>query len=207
MKTCEGFFSRGETFLPIAAKLFTRTTSQQILKQPNIYADDYSKELNVKSIILPLALAVAATTGTFVLTPATALAGPTYTGVKGGNVAVGGYDVTSYFTGNGVPVKGSKTHRVKYKGADYFFTSAANAEKFKEKPAMFVPQYGGHCAWAMSRGSLAPGDPTVDHVVNGKLYLNVNKQVQKTWLTDVAGFIKKADLNWPKFPDDAKFGG
>ena len=161
----------------------------------------------MKSLMMPLALALAATTGSVILTTTPALAGPTYTGVKGGNLAVGGYDVTSYFTGNGVPAKGSNAHSVKYKGADYYFSSAANAKKFKEKPAMFVPQYGGHCAWAMSRGSLAPGDPLVYKIVGGKLYLNVNKQVQKTWLTDVTGFIKKADINWPKFPDTAKFGG
>ncbi|WP_108810170.1 YHS domain-containing (seleno)protein [Sphingorhabdus sp. Alg231-15] len=161
----------------------------------------------MKNLIMPLALALTATTGTFALPIDAAIAGPTYTGVKGGNTAVGGYDVTSYFTGSGVPVKGSKAHKVKYKGADYFFSTAANAKKFKEKPAQFAPQYGGHCAWALSRGSLAPGDPLVYKVVGGKLYLNVNKQVQKTWLTDVAGFIKKADINWPKFPDNAKFGG
>lgn len=161
----------------------------------------------MKSIVVPLVLALTASAATFALPTAPAFAGPTYTGVKGGNVAVGGYDVTSYFTGSGVPVKGSRAHRVSYKGADYYFSTAANAEKFKEKPAAFAPQYGGHCAWAMSRGSLAPGDPLVYKVVGGKLYFNVNKQVQKTWLTDIAGFIKKADINWPKFPDTAKFGG
>ena len=161
----------------------------------------------MKSIMLPVALAFAATTATFALTPAAALAGPTYTGEEGADIAVGGYDVTSYFSGDGIPVKGSKAHKVSYEGAQYYFSNAANAAKFKESPAKFAPQYGGHCAWAMSRGSLAPGDPTLAKVVDGKLYLNFNKQVQTTWLGDIPGFIGKADAQWPSIPDDARFGG
>ncbi|MEO9469340.1 YHS domain-containing (seleno)protein [Parasphingorhabdus sp.] len=161
----------------------------------------------MKSFVMPLALALAATAGSFAFVPTAAIAGPTFVGVEGQNIAVSGYDVTSYFTGSGVPVKGTKAHRIKYKGVDYHFSNAANAAKFKKNPAAFAPQYGGHCAWALSRGSLAPGDPTIYKVVDGKLYLNFNKNVQTTWLGDIAGFISKADIKWPDFPDDAKFGG
>lgn len=160
----------------------------------------------MKSLVMPLALAFAATTGSFILTVDSAVAGPTFTGEQEGSLAVGGYDVTSYFSINGTPVKGSKAHTVNYNGADYQFSNAANASKFKENPAKFAPQYGGHCAWAMSRGSLAPGDPLLSKVVDGKLYLNFNRDVQKTWLSDIPGFINKANVEWPKFPDDAKFG-
>jgi len=160
----------------------------------------------MKSFILPLALAIAASTASLAFS-SPAAAGPTYTGTEGKTTAAGGYDVTSYFTGNGVPVKGSKAHKVTYKGADYFFSSASNAEKFKKSPATFVPQYGGHCAWAMSRGSLAPGDPTLSKVVDGKLYLNFSKGVQQNWLKDISGFINKADEKWPGIADTSKFGG
>jgi endo-alpha-1,4-polygalactosaminidase (GH114 family) len=34
-------------------------------------------------------------------------------------------------------------------------------------------------------------------IVEGKLYLNYNHEVQKKWLKDVPGFIQKADQNWP----------
>jgi hypothetical protein len=33
--------------------------------------------------------------------------------------------------------------------------------------------------------------------VDGKLYLNYSKGVQKTWEKDVPGNIQKADQNWP----------
>ena len=131
---------------------------------------------------------------------------PVFTGVEGGNIAVSGYDVTSYFTGEGVPVEGSADHSVEYGGAVYHFASAENATKFEADPAAFVPQYGGHCAWAMSNGKLAPGDATLAKVVDGKLYLNFNADVQKTWLGDIPGFIEKSEAAWPTIPDDAKFG-
>ncbi|MEO1045309.1 MAG: YHS domain-containing (seleno)protein [Pseudomonadota bacterium] len=159
----------------------------------------------MKTLMTSLALVLAATTTGAALTSA-AIAGPTFTGLEG-NTAVSGYDVVSYFEGNGQPVRGSDKFKVSYKGANYFFASAANATKFKQNPTAFAPQYGGHCAWAMSRGSLAPGDPLLYKVVDGKLYLNFNKNVQQTWLKDVPGFIAKADAQWPSIPDNAKFGG
>lgn len=35
-------------------------------------------------------------------------------------------------------------------------------------------------------------------VVNGKLYLNYSKDVQKEWDKDRAGLIAKADKAWPE---------
>ncbi len=134
----------------------------------------------------------------------TAVKGPIYKDENG--VAVSGYDATSYFEGEGVPVKGSADHSVEYAGAIYHFASAENASKFEAAPASFAPQYGGHCAWAMSQGKLAPGDAMVYKVVDGKLYLNLNKEVQKRWFEDIPGFIAKADETWPTIPEDATIG-
>lgn len=129
------------------------------------------------------------------VSPATAIAKPTYTGLFG-NVAAGGYDVTSYFVGNGTPKKGSKTFTVNYNGATYQFASKANADLFKATPAKFAPQYGGYCSWAMANGYKAPGDPEYYKVVDGKLYLNYDKSVQDKWNKNIPTFIKKANVEW-----------
>lgn len=134
-----------------------------------------------------------------------AVAGPTFTGIDG-NVAANGYDVTSYFSADGKPQLGSKAFAVVHRGAAYHFANAANADKFRANPDAFAPAYGGHCAWAMARGSLAPGDPTKYRVVGGKLYLNFNQQVQDMWVKDIPGFIAKAEVQWSTIPDTAKFG-
>jgi YHS domain-containing protein len=115
--------------------------------------------------------------------------------------------VVSYFRADGVPQKGTEQFKVQHDGVTYLFANAENVKAFKSAPASFAPQYGGHCAWAMSRGSLAPGDPKLYKIVDDKLYLNFNSQVQQTWLKDVSGFVSKADAAWREIPDDAEFGG
>lgn len=133
--------------------------------------------------------------------------GGIYVGVDGTNIAVSGYDTVSYFQGDGVPVIGSERFTVEYMGAEWRFSSQENADLFEQNPEAYAPQYGGHCAWAMSRGALAPGDATVYKIVDGKLYLNFNQQVQNMWLEDIAGFISRADIAWTDIPEAARFGG
>jgi YHS domain-containing protein len=118
----------------------------------------------------------------------------TYTGLIG-DVAVGGYDVVSFF--QGAPVKGADANKATYKGAVYLFATPENAGKFKSNPAAYAPQYGGYCAWATAQGKTAPGNPKFWRLVNGKLYLNYDAGVQKKWEKDIPGFIAKADANWP----------
>lgn len=132
--------------------------------------------------------------------------GGIFVGVEGENVAVGGYDAVSYFRGTGTPAMGDARYKVTWKGAEWHFASQANADAFEANPTAYAPQYGGHCAWAMSRGSLAPGDPTLYKIVDGKLYLNFNEQVQRTWLGDIPGFIAKADPAWRLVPEGEVFG-
>lgn len=141
--------------------------------------------------------AMIAATGLVAANPV--LAKPVHTSLIG-NVAAGGYDVTSYFTGNGAPKKGSKAFAVKHGGAVYHFASAANAATFKGNPGRYAPQYGGYCAWAMSNGYQAPGDPNYYRVVGGKLYLNYNRSVQEKWSKDIPALISKGDGNWAKLP-------
>jgi len=133
--------------------------------------------------------------------------GGVFVGVEGENVAVSGYDTVSYFQGNGTPVKGDARFTVKYNGAEWHFANQANADKFKADPEAYAPQYGGHCAWALgANGALAPGDPTLYKIVDGKLYLNFNKSVQQMWLKDIAGFITKANSAWTGIPTGKRFG-
>ena len=153
-----------------------------------------------------LMIAAAALAAPVAMTAPVQADGGIFVGVEGSNIAVSGYDTVSYFQGDGVPVKGSARFMVKHDGAEWHFSSQENADKFKANPDAYAPQYGGHCAWAMSRGSLAPGDPTLYKIRDGKLYLNFNENVQKTWLGDIEGFIAKSDPAWSKIPDGKRFG-
>jgi hypothetical protein len=71
-------------------------------------------------------------------------------------------------------------------------------EDFKANPEKFAPQYGGYCAYGMSKGYKAPTDPQAWTIAGDKLYLNYNKDVQQTWSKSQQEFIEKADKNWPE---------
>ncbi len=122
-----------------------------------------------------------------------ALAGPQF--VRDGH-ALGGYDAVGYFT-EGQPVKGSDDFTHTYNGATWLFASAENRDRFAADPAAYAPAFDGHCAYGVALRGKVPGDPAVWDIVDGILYVNVNRQVQDWWRADVPGFITKAEANWP----------
>jgi len=159
--------------------------------------------MKMNRLLLALAAVLAPLTA-----PTAAMAeGGIYVGTEGAKVAVGGYDTVSYFRGTGAPVKGNARYKLKWKGADWHFSSEANAAAFKANPIAYAPQYGGHCAWAMAQGYLAPGDPTSFDIVGGKLYLNYDQDIRAKWRKNTAGFIAKGGPNWAKTPAGKTYSG
>jgi len=117
--------------------------------------------------------------------------------VEANHLGARGYDVTAYFL-QGKPVRGSKAHQLEYKGATWLFASADALTKFKADPATYAPQFGGYCAWAISQGYIAPGDPEQWKIVDGKLYLNFNARAKELWEADQEDAIRRGHANWPK---------
>ncbi|NNF24928.1 MAG: YHS domain protein, partial [Rhodobacteraceae bacterium] len=68
---------------------------------------------------------------------------------------------------------------------------------FDADPAAFAPQYGGYCAYAVSKGATATTDPDAWTVHDGRLYLNFSTTVRSIWQEDIPGNIARADANWP----------
>ncbi|MDB4838109.1 YHS domain-containing protein [Marinomonas sp.] len=112
------------------------------------------------------------------------------------DIAIKGYDTVAYFT-ESKPVKGSKKYSATYKGATYHFASAENRDLFNADKTKYAPQYGGFCAMGVVFGQKFNIDPKAWRVVEGKLYLNYNKSVQKKWLQDIPGNIQTAEQRWP----------
>jgi YHS domain-containing protein len=107
-----------------------------------------------------------------------------------------GFDPVAYFQ-QGKPIPGNANFTYKWQNVNWRFSTAENRNLFIKNPEKYAPQYGGFCAWAVSRGYTAPIDPNAWKIVNGKLYLNVNLDTQKRWEKDIPGNIQKADQNWP----------
>ena len=114
-----------------------------------------------------------------------------------GGVAIDGYDPVAYFT-DGKPVEGDKAYSYEWMGATWRFASQEHKDLFSADPDKYAPQYGGYCAYAVSQGKTAGIDPDAWKIVDGKLYLNYNKKIQKTWESDQASYIKAANKNWPE---------
>lgn len=115
----------------------------------------------------------------------------------GKGVALKGYDPVAYFNEGG-PTKGSPNFTHQWMGAEWHFASAENRDQFSADPERYAPQYGGYCAYAVSEGHTANINPEAWKIVDGKLYLNYSKGVQKKWEKDQAGRIQAADENWPR---------
>jgi len=110
-------------------------------------------------------------------------------------LALDGYDPVAYFV-EGKPAQGAAEFEYTWNGTTYRFATAANRDRFAKDPEAFAPQYGGFCAYAVSRGYTADIDPVAWAVVDGKLYLNYSVRVRRTWEGDLQGNIRKADANW-----------
>lgn len=111
------------------------------------------------------------------------------------DLAIKGYDPVAYFTDQQAKL-GISAYSATYKGATYHFASKENKERFEANPTEYVPQYGGYCAFGVAMNKKFDTDPEAWKVVDNKLYLNLDKSVQKRWLEDTAGYIASADSNW-----------
>ncbi len=118
-------------------------------------------------------------------------------------LAIDGYDPVAYFTEQ-KPVKGLPEFRVESESSTFQFASAAHRDAFAADPSKYVPQYGGYCAYGMAKGYKASIDPAAFTIVGDKLYLNYSETVRSQWLSDIPGYIRKADANWPDVKKVAK---
>ncbi len=112
-------------------------------------------------------------------------------------VAIQGYDPVAYFV-EGKAVLGLKEIKTQYDNATYYFATEVNKEEFVKNPDKFVPQYGGYCAYGLSKGYKAPIDPKAFTIVEDKLYLNYSLDVKAEWMKQREERIVKANENWEK---------
>jgi YHS domain-containing protein len=106
--------------------------------------------------------------------------------------AIMGYDPVAYFTEN-KPVKGKEEFATEWHGAKWLFASKANMDLFKANPDKYAPQYGGYCAYGVAIDNLVSIEPDKFTIINGKLYLNYDADIQSTWRKSPEKYIGDAD--------------
>jgi predicted CoA-binding protein len=62
---------------------------------------------------------------------------------------------------------------------------AANRDAFVADPERYAPAFGGYCAFAASRGYLAPTIPEAWSIYEDRLYLNANLRARELWLAEL----------------------
>ena len=117
-------------------------------------------------------------------------------------LGIQGYDPVSYHNGKR-PIRGNGHFVATHDEVTYQFANAENKALFEKSPQKYVPAYGGYCAFGVSVGKKFIGDPEVWRLVDGKVYLNLDANIQDDWLKDVPGKIKKGDEQWRRIKDVA----
>jgi len=106
------------------------------------------------------------------------------------NGAIRGVDVVAYFSLD-------PDAKDDYMGATFRFSTVENRDLFAANPEQYVPQFGGYCAFAVSHGFTKPVDPNRWNIVDGKLYVNLNRTAERKWLRDRDNAIERGHANWP----------
>lgn len=113
-----------------------------------------------------------------------------------GGTALDGFDPVSYHT-TGSPRKGAGDTFTLWKGVVWHFASPENLRLFQEDEEKYAPQFGGHCAQAVSSGFTASANPEVWHILNGKLYLFLNSSAKQKWIANIdKGIVGLAERQW-----------
>jgi YHS domain-containing protein len=112
-------------------------------------------------------------------------------------IGLKGYDPVSYFTDDKAAVGNPEINA--FDGQlTWHFTSEEHKAAFEADPKRYQPQFGGYCSWGVANGKLFEVDPENGWtVVDDKLYVNFNADINALFAADTAAFIAKAEANWP----------
>ena len=111
-------------------------------------------------------------------------------------IGIKGYDPVSYFT-DAKAIHGNSSITSTADGVIYYFATPEHKTTFDSNPAKYEPQFGGYCAYGLSRGSLVEIDPSAFQIVNGRLLLQYSKGIMEKFNKDAAVNLRRADQNWP----------
>ncbi len=151
--------------------------------------------MRLPAAVLALSLGLAATP---------AFAGEQYVDATG--FAISGHDVVAYFDLDQAPigapqptaVPGRAEITADWNGATFAFATEANRERFLADPASLTPQYDCHCAFGVAKGGKVPGNPDLWRIVDGKLYLNITRNVVGFSEEDIPGNLALSEVNWTR---------
>ena len=120
----------------------------------------------------------------------------TLVNVDHSGVGIRGYDPVAYFK-EGKAEKGLSKYRSSADGVTYLFNSTEDKAPFDANPLKYAPQFGGYCAYGVSRGSLVDIDPSAVQIVNVPLLLQYSRRIMEKFKRNQSMSLQKAESNWP----------
>lgn len=116
-------------------------------------------------------------------------------------LAIGGYDPLSYFIAQKSEA-GDERFQYLWHGVTWQFISKANLLAFKRTPSVYAPRYAGYDPYAISKGILSEGLPSIWVVEGSKLYLFNNQVNRYLWQDNKLKLHKKIEKNWQELSLD-----
>lgn len=112
-------------------------------------------------------------------------------------LAIDGYDPVAFFT-DGKPKVGSADFELRYGGVVWRFCNIGNRAAFADRPAIYMPRYGGYDPVGVARGVAVAGKPDVWIIVGERLFLFHDPAQREKFASDAVQFIATADRKWPE---------
>jgi YHS domain-containing protein len=150
----------------------------------------------MKTILRTAALLLALTSGLLAAETKAPAEAKILVNVDKAGVGLQGYDPVAFFTEN-KPVKGHAGIVSRYNGVIYQFATVEDKKLFDENPAKYEPQFGGYCAYGVSRGKAVEIEVDAFQIVDGRLLMQYDKDIRDTFNKDTKSNLKLADKNWP----------
>ena len=106
-------------------------------------------------------------------------------------VALNGRDIVSFAQDSG-PVDGEAKYSAEFDDTKWYFKSEENRDAFIANPNKYVPEFGGYCPVALSKGEVKIGTSTQFTRHEGRTYLNYNKRNRDRFAADPETYVLKA---------------
>jgi len=130
---------------------------------------------------------------------------------------LGGVDFVQYFTDfsnndgtydeTQTGLTGSSTYQTTYNGFTFYFLSQTNKDLFDASPTVYIPQYGGYCAWGVA-GETCPTYPWAADclgpngnwghwtIQNQRLYFFFKAEAKAKFMNDPSTWIASGNTRW-----------
>ena len=111
-------------------------------------------------------------------------------------LAINGFDPVGYFT-DARPMLGLPEMELAFAGAVWRFRNEGNRAAFADRPAVYMPRFGGDDPVALARCVASPGQPQLWRIVGQRLYLFHNTESRDGFSADQDQMIDAAEAKWP----------